>query len=530
MSAPRQHPAAIVLVLASTALVGWTILTLGTGLLERLDAALVGPHLAPGRTFTRVVDALAWFTHPVLLIGPLPAMALYARQRHHRRLTWALLLCGPIGWLANLTIEVFADRPFPPADLHGPITGFGSSYPAAAMTLATITAAMVLLATISAYAPRRVTVATAIAGGLLIGLVGWTRWLLDAHWFTDLVAGVLLGVVIAACCALIVGSALPDHRPPATAEKATSPLPQPRPAPRCVVIHNPSKLADEAAFRREVTAAMHRAGWQDPLWMPTAPDDPGHSMTRAALAARPELVMAVGGDGTVRVVSSGLAGAGVRFAVIPAGTGNLLAKNLGIPLDQQEALKVALHGRCVPIDLVRLVVDGRQQEAEHFAVMAGMGFDAKMMAATDATLKRVVGSGAYAVAFIKEIGTRPHRTRIRIDDQAPIVRQAVLTVIGNVAELQGGIALLPRARPDDGEVNLVVASPTSLRQWMRTLAVVVGKLRRREMVQEFSGSRLVIDVDEPLEYQMDGDLQGTGCHFEATVVPKALPIMLPGPG
>lgn len=117
-------------------------------------------------------------------------------------------------------------------------------------------------------------------------------------------------------------------------------------ARQSAVVFNPVKVADD--FRDTVSRRLSEAGWSEPLWLETAEDDPGRSMTAKAREAGVDLVLAAGGDGTVRVVADGLAGTSIALGVIPAGTGNLLARNLDLPLDEGAAVEVAFAGTPEP--------------------------------------------------------------------------------------------------------------------------------------------------------------------------------------
>ena len=151
---------------------------------------------------------------------------------------------------------------------------------------------------------------------------------------------------------------------------------------RCAVVFNPTKVSDR--FHELVQACLDRDGWTDTLWLETAAEDSGRAMTRRAVAEKVDLVIGAGGDGTIRLVADGLANTGTAMGLVPAGTGNLLARNLGLPLDEVDALEVAFAGHTRRIDLVELTVDGRR--SEHFAVMAGVGIDAMIMDETDPRL------------------------------------------------------------------------------------------------------------------------------------------------
>jgi diacylglycerol kinase (ATP) len=141
---------------------------------------------------------------------------------------------------------------------------------------------------------------------------------------------------------------------------------------RCAVIYNPTKVSDK--FHALVEDSLQRNGWSNTLWLETSAEDPGRAMTRQAVTEQVDLVIAAGGDGTIRYVADGLAHSGIPLGLVPAGTGNLLARNLDLPLEEVDAIEVALDGQLRVVDLVKITVDDR--EPEHFAVMAGIGVDA----------------------------------------------------------------------------------------------------------------------------------------------------------
>lgn len=264
--------------------------------------------------------------------------------------------------------------------------------------------------------------------------------------------------------------------------------------------------------------------------LPTRADDPGYSMTRHALEMGAELVLAAGGDGTARVVSTGLAHTQVPCAIIPMGTGNLLARNLGIPLELADALELAFTGTSRPIDIVRVVVDDDEANPTYFAGMAGVGFDAAMMRDTDERLKRVVGNAAYVVAFARTLGASPRKVRVQVDDEPPFRRTALLMLVGNTSMLQGGIRLFPDAEPDDGRLDLLLSAPTTLSKWARLARAVVIRMTRSKAVEYWSGMRVVLSLEEPALWEVDGDTQGEGGNFEFSVEPGAIRVVAPPGG
>ncbi len=290
---------------------------------------------------------------------------------------------------------------------------------------------------------------------------------------------------------------------------------------RCAVIANPIKV--DAHFRSEVTDTFVANGWGRPLWLETAKDDPGRAMTRQARAAGVDVVIVAGGDGTVRLVADGLAGSDVTLGIIPSGTGNLLARNLDLPLDRDGALHVILAGKTRKIDLIEITVDDK--EPEHFAVLAGAGVDSAIMADADPRLKAKLGPAAYFLTVGKAVGRLPLDAVITVDGHRPHHRQAMVVLVGNVGELVGGIDLLPRAKAQDGLLHVFVASPHRVRDWLRTAAHIISRRGHKgDTIDNFSGSKVVVEIAEPDNYQLDGDVIGTFRRFEAVVKPRVLEV------
>jgi len=293
---------------------------------------------------------------------------------------------------------------------------------------------------------------------------------------------------------------------------------------RAAIVINATKIDDdlEQLLRRR----FGENGWTDPLWLETTPDDPGRAMTARAVEEQVDLVVAAGGDGTVRVVLSGLAGSGIPCALLPAGTVNLLARNLGLPLEFEEAVEVALGDRDQPIDLIKITAD--DGEPEHFAVMAGIGLDAVIMEEADFDLKKKVGPAAYAVAAAKSLGRRPLRTRITIDGRHPVRRRSSLCVIGNVGEVPGLVSLIPEAKLDDGLLDVFVASPRRIRDWIvATVKVLLRRHNEAAVIDHWTGRRVTVEVAGPEAYQLDGDTEGEATRLVAEVVRDAVAIRVP---
>ena len=293
---------------------------------------------------------------------------------------------------------------------------------------------------------------------------------------------------------------------------------------RCAVIFNPAKVSD--GFRDAMSARLAAARWMNPIWLPTTEDDPGRSMAATAVEQQVDLVVAAGGDGTVRIVADGLANTGIPMGIVPSGTANLLARNLGIPMTEADAIDITLSGRTRTIDLIKLSVDGG--EGEHFAVMAGMGIDAMIMDETRPELKDKIGTAAYFVAAARALGRLPVPMRIKVDDHHTHHRRAMICVVGNVGGLPGNITLIPGAEPDDGQLDVYVASPHRFTQWVRVFArLITRRSNGQDRVDQWRGRRVEVRLEKPDSYQLDGDAVGELRRLVAEVQPEALSVRVP---
>ncbi|WP_285682512.1 diacylglycerol kinase family protein [Actinoplanes sp. NBRC 103695] len=292
--------------------------------------------------------------------------------------------------------------------------------------------------------------------------------------------------------------------------------------PRSAVIVNPSKVDDMDLLRRIITSGLEEAGWPEPRFLETTPEDAGRGQAEEAMADGAELIFACGGDGTVMAVVTALAGTDVAMAVLPAGTGNLLAANLGLAGDAATGVQVAIEGGRKRID-VGLVED------QCFAVMAGMGFDAEMLDATSETAKKRIGSLAYVGGGLKKLLDKPMRVRIVIDGGPPMPRHPRTVIVGNVGRLQGGVRLLEEATPDDGKLDVAILSPNNLWHW---LALGLGVLVRRKRVprmETYRAERVEIQSNRAQPRQLDGDLIEPGKSMRIQIKPKALLLCVPRP-
>jgi diacylglycerol kinase family enzyme len=290
--------------------------------------------------------------------------------------------------------------------------------------------------------------------------------------------------------------------------------------PRSAVVVNPAKAP--ADLRGTLEQRLAEAGWPKPTWHETTPEDPGRGQAKKARDEGAELVFACGGDGTVMSVVTALAGSDVAMAVLPAGTGNLLAANLGLATDPATGVQVALDGGRRRID-VGVLGD------QCFAVMAGMGFDAQMLAGTSEKAKRHLGWIAYVAGGLKHLRDRPMRARIVLDGGPPMPRHPRTVIVGNVGRLQGGVRLLTDAQPDDGKLDVAILSPNNLGHWASLAWAVVRRRKRVPLMETYTAERIEIYSNHRQPRQLDGDLIEPGRTMRIRVRHRALLLCVPQP-
>ncbi|TQL01920.1 diacylglycerol kinase family protein [Cellulomonas sp. SLBN-39] len=322
-------------------------------------------------------------------------------------------------------------------------------------------------------------------------------------------------------------------------------------------VANPSK-PDVAALRSAVYKAASERYLPEPMWLETTVEDPGVGQARQAVAAGADIVVAVGGDGTVRAVAEALAGTGVPMGLMPLGTGNLLARNLDIPLnDPIAAMHLAIDGVDKPIDVGWLRVlrwesqmDDDVAEAaddlpadtdaprDHiFLVIAGLGFDAAMVADADEQLKAKVGWIAYFVAGVRHLHGRRLKVRLRLDDQPTQTVRVRSLLVGNCGRLPGGITLLPDAVLDDGVLDIAaIDTRGGIAGWAQLFGEVVlqGVGVRNELpnkigrIDHARARNVRIAVPGGEHVQVDGDIVGRATAISARVDPGALVMRVAG--
>jgi diacylglycerol kinase family enzyme len=211
---------------------------------------------------------------------------------------------------------------------------------------------------------------------------------------------------------------------------------------------------------------------------------------------------------------------GVPLAIIPMGTGNLLARNIGLPMDLDEALAVALGGVQHPIDAGR--VNGTL-----FVVMAGLGLDARMLSSTSDALKKCLGWFAYAISVVRHLGDRPLRVAVSADRGRRRRLRASTLIVGNVGRLQGGLPLLPDARPDDGMLDAVMLIAGGLTGWLAAAANIVLRRPARGGIYRVQFTELGVTLDREQLWERDGEVMGSASRLTVVAQPGALLLRMP---
>lgn len=275
---------------------------------------------------------------------------------------------------------------------------------------------------------------------------------------------------------------------------------------------------------RELRDELLTAGIPDPLWFEVPKSKRAPKRVRRAIESGAGLLVVWGGDGMVQRCADAAAGSDAALAVIPAGTANLFASNLGIPTDLRGAVDVALRGRRRRVDVG--VVNG-----ERFAVMAGAGMDALMIRDADGALKRRLGRAAYVVSGAKAIATGRVPTRVKVDGVKWFDGKASCVLVGNVGKVIGNVTVFPNASATDGLLEIGVVTAKGRWQWTRTLArTAAGQAPASPFVETARGRHFDIRFSRPLEYEVDGGDRKKTKRLRVSVHAEALVVCVPDGG
>jgi YegS/Rv2252/BmrU family lipid kinase len=314
--------------------------------------------------------------------------------------------------------------------------------------------------------------------------------------------------------------------------------------PQVIAIVNPvAGRARGAKLRARAAAELTRLFPDITFFESNAP---GHATVLAQEARDAELVIAVGGDGTVREVASGLLAANSQpatrnssLAVIPVGSCNDFLKTIGVPSDVIEACRVAKEGRVWAIDVVRVEMAGEgSSQQTHFINAAGFGFDATVTAEAHKS-KHLRGLPLYLIAIIRTLRTLEcPLVRIRAGalssalpaSQYETEQRVLMIAAANGRYYGGGMKVAPEAQPDDGLIEVCIADSMGRLSALRKLPrFVAGTHVTLKEVRMLRTPELELQFLEPVLLELDGDLlmPQPFSRFRLTVLPKAINLRVP---
>jgi YegS/Rv2252/BmrU family lipid kinase len=271
----------------------------------------------------------------------------------------------------------------------------------------------------------------------------------------------------------------------------------------------------------ELRRILALEGVNDPLWYEVKKSRRAPKYARRAAAKGADIVFVWGGDGTVQRCVDALAGSDTAIAIMPAGTANLLAANLNVPHDLAEAVLVGLHG-----DRRRL--DTGWVNGERFAVMAGAGFDARMIADADRGAKDRLGRAAYVITGIKNLRARPVRASVKVDGKRFFQGKVSCVLAANVGQILGGVEAFPQAEPDDGRLELGVVTASDPVEWARTFGrLATGHPDESPFAKVTTGKRFRIRFDQKIAYELDGGARPASKTLRIRVRPNSVTICVP---
>ncbi|MGO1393846.1 diacylglycerol/lipid kinase family protein [Agrococcus casei] len=315
---------------------------------------------------------------------------------------------------------------------------------------------------------------------------------------------------------------------------------------RAAIVFNPVKVSEEDLRKAVDHTLGSKADEASVDYRETGEKDFGVTAFEESIKAEPDVIIVAGGDGTVRLGADMVSKTEIPLGIVPAGTGNLLARNLSLPLALRDAVRVALTGDNRSIDMGELILtreDGTE-EREAFTVLAGFGLDAGMIAMTDDDMKKKVGWVAYVGGFFRAFSSiKRIEIRGQVDEADERELTANTVLIGNAGMLPGNVRVFPDAKIDDGLLDYALVDPKDSLEWvlvvhemvsnndplqreLRDRSILPGRKRIPQLAFK-QGKQFTLKLDEAIELQIDGDSVGEITGLRASVLPSALTVRVP---
>ena len=285
-----------------------------------------------------------------------------------------------------------------------------------------------------------------------------------------------------------------------------------------VVAHSRKSFGGGLPELRKVLAAE---GVTAPLWHEVAKSRRAPEHAQRAAARGVDVLFVWGGDGTVQRCIDAVAGTDTAVAILPAGTANLLAMNLQIPDDITEAVRIGLHGD-------RRRMDTGSVNGERFTVMAGAGFDARMISEADRGLKDRLGRAAYLYTGMRNLGARRMKATVDVDGERFFKGPVSCVLAANVGTIMGGIEAFPDARPDDGLLELGVVTAKNPVEWARVFGrLTFGRAEDSAFAEITRGAKVRIRFDRKVPYELDGGARPARKELRIKARPHSITICVP---
>lgn len=317
-------------------------------------------------------------------------------------------------------------------------------------------------------------------------------------------------------------------------------------ARRAALLYNPVKVKSAPELIASVTNRSARSGWAEPVILETTVEDPGQGITREAILRGASVVLVAGGDGTVRAVAEAMRGSGVPLAIVPSGTGNLLARNLLLPLAGHDAMVgAAFDGDVLPIDIgiAEITRPSGEQESHAFVVMAGMGVDAAMIAKTNPRMKKHLGWVAYVDGAARSLpSAKPFRLAYQMDGLSLQMARVNSVLFANCGALPAGIDLVPDGLVDDGLLDVALIEARGpfgwlavwRKLWWHNSVLAKSRMGRRIVARARNHSiRYLVGAEAeaasplPQPVELDGDEFGLAARIRCRVDQGGLLIAAP---